>query len=116
MTATSLPIAATGAACCVTTLQEVMSEADALKSARVLKAIADHNRLRLLSIVKNGPEDGTCVCDLTEPLQLGQPTVSHHLKILVDAGLLLREKRGTWAYYTLAPQALQKAAELITEL
>ncbi|WP_246055570.1 ArsR/SmtB family transcription factor [Glutamicibacter uratoxydans] len=93
-----------------------MGEAEALQAAQILKAVADPNRLRLLSIVKNGPSDGTCVCDLTGPLQLGQPTVSHHLKILVDSGLLAREKRGTWAYYTLVPHALQKAAELITEL
>lgn len=116
MTATSLPLTAADAACCTTTAQETMSESAAYESARILKAIADPNRLRLLSIVKNGPGDGTCVCDLTEPLHLGQPTVSHHLKILVDAGLLTREKRGTWAYYRLSPQALQNAAALITEL
>ncbi|MET4097193.1 DNA-binding transcriptional ArsR family regulator [Arthrobacter sp. UYCu712] len=57
-----------------------------------------------------------CVCDLTEPLELGQPTVSHHLKILVDAGLLHREKRGTWAYYSLVPGALERTAAVVTGL
>lgn len=84
--------------------------------ARILKALSDPNRLRLLSIVKAGDGGEACVCDLTEPLDLGQPTVSHHLKILVDAGLLEREKRGTWAYYSLVPGALERAATIITGL
>lgn len=116
MTATPVADDAASAACCATCAAPVLAEAAARKTARLLKAIADPNRLRLLSIVKHGPSDGTCVCDLTEPLQLGQPTVSHHLKILVDSGLLAREKRGTWAYYTLVPGSLDKAAELISEL
>ncbi len=79
----------------------------------VFKALADPNRLRLLSIVKGEAGGESCVCDLTEPLDLGQPTVSHHLKILVDAGLLHREKRGTWAYYSLVPGALERTAGLL---
>lgn len=94
----------------------VLNAADAQESARILKALADPNRLRLLSIVKSGDGGEACVCDLTEPLDLGQPTVSHHLKILVDAGLLAREKRGTWAYYSLVPGALERAAAIITAL
>ncbi len=105
--------AAGEAACCIPTAQETLDEHTARDSARIFKALADPNRLRLLSIIKNGPADGTCVCDLTEPLQLGQPTVSHHLKILVEAGMLTREKRGTWAYYTLHPQALNQAVNFI---
>ena len=108
--------AAASAACCATWAGPVRAEAGARETGGLLRAIADPNRLRLLSIVKHGPADGTCVCDLTEPLQLGQPTVSHHLKILVDSGLLAREKRGTWAYYTLVPGSLDKAAALISEL
>ena len=80
------------------------------------KALADPNRLRLLSIVKAEASGESCVCDLTEPLDLGQPTVSHHLKILVDAGLLHREKRGTWAYYSLVPGALEQTAGLLASL
>jgi len=82
----------------------------------VFKALADPNRLRLLSIIKAAPSGSTCVCDLTGPLDLGQPTVSHHLKILVEAGLLRREKRGTWAYFSLAPGALEAVAGLLADL
>lgn len=116
MMATSAPLDAMDSTCCPVVASHVLGETSARDSARILKALADPNRLRLLSIVKNGPADGTCVCDLTEPLQLGQPTVSHHLKILVDSGLLAREKRGTWAYYTLKPNALENAAALIADL
>ena len=95
---------------------ETLNAEDAQQRALAFKALADPNRLRLLSIVKAGSDSGTCVCDLTEPLDLGQPTVSHHLKILVDAGLLHREKRGTWAYYSLVPGALEQTAGLLASL
>ena len=84
--------------CCEPSGRPVLNALEAQEAARILKALADPNRLRLLSIVKAGAEGEACVCDLTEPLELGQPTVSHHLKVLVDAGLLEREKRGIWAY------------------
>jgi len=74
-------------------------------SAR-LRALADPTRLRLVSIIAAYPGGEACVCHLTEPVGLSQPTVSHHLKILVDAGLLDREKRGVWAYYRVVPGAL----------
>ena len=96
--------------------QPVLSAEDARGKALVFKALADPNRLRLLSIVKAADGGEACVCDLTEPLDLGQPTVSHHLKILVDAGLLHREKRGTWAYYSLVPGAIEQTAGLLTSL
>ncbi|MHA7175832.1 ArsR/SmtB family transcription factor [Arthrobacter sp. Sr24] len=102
--------------CCEPSDRPVLNATDAQESARILKALSDPNRLRLLSIVKAGDGGESCVCDLTEPLDLGQPTVSHHLKILVDAGLLEREKRGTWAYYSIVPGALEKAATIITGL
>ncbi|PYI38026.1 transcriptional regulator [Arthrobacter psychrolactophilus] len=102
--------------CCEPSSQPVLNAVDAQESARVLKALSDPNRLRLLSIVKAGDGGEACVCDLTEPLDLGQPTVSHHLKILVDAGLLEREKRGTWAYYSLVPGALEAASARILGL
>jgi ArsR family transcriptional regulator len=102
--------------CCLPSDQPALSSEDAQQRAAMFKALADPNRLRLLSIVKAGESGEACVCDLTEPLDLGQPTVSHHLKILVEAGLLHREKRGTWAYYSLVPGALDKAAELVTSL
>ncbi len=102
--------------CCEPGGLPVLTAAQARRAARILKAVADPNRLRLLSIVKAGNGGEACVCDLTEALELGQPTVSHHLKILVDAGLFKREKRGTWAYYSLVPGALDRAASLITQL
>jgi ArsR family transcriptional regulator len=107
---------ATAELCCEPSGQPALTAADAQESARVLKALSDPNRLRLLSIVKAGEGGEACVCDLTEPLDLGQPTVSHHLKILVDAGLLEREKRGTWSYYSLVPGSLDRAAAMITQL
>lgn len=102
--------------CCEPGDPAALGAEEAQDSARILKALSDPNRLRLLSIVKAGDGGEACVCDLTEPLNLGQPTVSHHLKILVDAGFLKREKRGTWAYYSLVPGALEAAAGRILGL
>jgi ArsR family transcriptional regulator len=79
-----------------------------------LKAIADPARLRLLSMVAAHEGGEACVCDLTEPLGLSQPTVSHHLKVLVEGGLLTRDKRGVWAYYALVPGALDALAGVLT--
>lgn len=84
-----------------------ITAADAEQLARSLKAIADPARLRLLSLVAAHEGGEACVCDLTEPLGLSQPTVSHHLKILVEAGYLHREQRGTWAYYSLVPDTAE---------
>lgn len=113
----SLPLLepATDSACCPPAAP-TLGAAEAQNRAAVFKALADPNRLRLLSIVKAAESGESCVCDLTEPLDLGQPTVSHHLKILVDAGLLHREKRGTWAYYSLIPGALEHTAGLLESL
>jgi len=82
--------------------------------ARSLKALADPTRLRLISIVAASADQEACVCDLTEPVGLSQPTVSHHLKVLVDAGYLTRTQRGTWAYFRLVPGALDSVARLVT--
>ena len=71
-------------------------------------------RLRLISLVAAHSDGEACVCDLTEPVGLAQPTVSHHLKILVDAGILTREQRGKWAYYRLVPKTLADLAQLIS--
>jgi ArsR family transcriptional regulator len=100
----------------VPSAEPALSAEEAQQKALVFKALADPNRLRLLSIVKAGESGEACVCDLTEPLDLGQPTVSHHLKVLVEAGLLHREKRGTWAYYSLVPGALEQTAGLLATL
>jgi len=81
-----------------------LSKRDAERLARAFKLIADPARLRLLSLIAAAGE--VCQCDLQTPLRLSQPTVSHHLKVLVEAGLLEREKRGTWAFYRIVPSAL----------
>lgn len=107
---------ATDDSCCTPAPVPALGAEEAKQRALVFKALADPNRLRLLSMVKADQSGESCVCDLTEPLELGQPTVSHHLKILVDAGLLYREKRGTWAYYSLVPGALEQTAGLLTGL
>jgi ArsR family transcriptional regulator len=105
-----LTIDAVGASCCAPVTQEVLDQDDAERLARTLKALADPARLRLLSIVAAHEKAEACVCDLTEPVGLSQPTVSHHLKVLVDAGFLSRSKRGTWAYYRIVPGSLDAIA------
>jgi ArsR family transcriptional regulator len=101
------------AACCAPITREVISEPDAESFARTLKAVADPARLRLISMVAAHEGREACVCDLTEPLGLAQPTVSHHLKVLVEAGILSRSKRGTWAYYQLVPGSLDSIAGVL---
>ena len=107
----ALPL--TDMACCAPLTREPLSAAAAGALALTLKAIADPTRLRLLSMVAAHEGGEACVCDLTEPLGLTQPTVSHHLKVLVDAGLLTRDKRGVWAYFALVPGALDSLAAVL---
>lgn len=116
MTASDTRTPGTDDACCVPTAVPALSTEDAARQALAFKALSDPNRLRLLSIVKAGNDGEACVCDLTAPLDLGQPTVSHHLRILVDAGLLQREKRGTWAYYSLVPGSLERIAATLSAI
>lgn len=105
-----LPVAAgpitRAGACCTPVTGAPMDAEDAERTARTLKALADPARLRLLSIIAAHEGGEACVCDLTEPVGLSQPTVSHHLKVLTEAGFVTREKRGVWAYYTLVPEAV----------
>ena len=101
---------AAGAACCAPLTRETITPTEADTFARRLKALADPVRLRLVSIVAASEGQEACVCDLIEPVGLSQPTVSHHLKILTEAGFLSRSKRGTWAYYRLVPGSLDAAA------
>ncbi|GAB4064382.1 metalloregulator ArsR/SmtB family transcription factor [Angustibacter speluncae] len=102
---TTLPLTDTRVCCPPATGTPISAEA-AERLAATLKALAEPTRLRLLSIVASHEGREACVCDLTDPVGLSQPTVSHHLKVLVDAGLLEREKRGVWAYYRLVPERL----------
>ena len=98
------------AACCSPVAGSALDQASAERLAALLKALAEPTRLRLLSLVAARPDGEACICDLTEPVALSQPTVSHHMKVLVDAGLLTREQRGKWAYYRLVPDALDDIA------
>ena len=92
--------------CRAPVLQGRLGRADAVHLAAGFKAIADPARLQLLSFVAAQPSGEACVCHLTTPLGLSQPTVSHHLKVLYEAGLLDRERRGTWVYYRIVPAEL----------
>ena len=109
--ATVLPVS-TG--CCSPVVGQVITPTDAATVAARLKALADPARLRLVSLVAAHDGQEACVCDLTEPVGLSQPTVSHHLKILAEADILTREQRGKWAYYRLVPDTLTDLARLIT--
>lgn len=95
-------------------LKEPLTAAQATDLATLLKALADPTRLRLVSMVAAHDGGEACVCELTEPLGLTQPTISHHLKVLIDAGILTRDKRGVWAYYALVPGALDAVAAVLT--
>jgi ArsR family transcriptional regulator, arsenate/arsenite/antimonite-responsive transcriptional repressor len=101
-TTTALP---TASACCAPLGAAGLSDDQAEATARVFKALADPHRVKIVNRLATSPEP-VCVCEFTEPLGLSQPTVSHHLKKLVQAGLLEREQRGTWAYYSLRRDAL----------
>ncbi|GAA0956073.1 hypothetical protein GCM10009550_41690 [Actinocorallia libanotica] len=88
---------------------------EAERIARVFKAVADPTRIQILAMIESSPSGEACVCDLTDPLGLTQPTVSHHLKILVDVGLLTRAKRGTWSWYAPAPDRPAALHALLTQ-
>jgi ArsR family transcriptional regulator len=104
---------ATISECCAPLLQEPLEAHEADQLAAALKVLADPARLRLLSLIQAQPDSEACVCHLVEPLGLSQPTVSHHLKILVQAGLLTREQRGSWAYYRVLPEPLVAIRSLL---
>ena len=92
---------------------QVIKPDEAATLAAGFKALSDPARLRLISLVAAHADQEACVCDLTEPVGLSQPTVSHHLRLLVEAGILSREQRGKWAYYKLVPDTLNALAGLI---
>lgn len=94
------------AACCAPPAGQALDAASAERLAAILKVLAEPTRLRLLSLVAANDDSEECICNLTELVGVSQPTVSHHMKLLVDAGLLEREQRGKWAYYRLVPGAL----------
>jgi ArsR family transcriptional regulator len=100
-------------ACCAPLTQGPLSSQQAEQVAPLLKALADPVRLRLMSLVASRDGGEACVCDLTDAFDLSQPTISHHLKVLHEAGLLDREKRGVWVYYRARAEALASLGALI---
>lgn len=112
--ARTLPVLESTALCCAGALTAPLERADAADLAALLKAVADPVRLQLLSIIRAADNHEACVCDLTDAVALSQPTISHHLRILTDAGLLTRERRASWAWYTLVPSRLTDLASIFT--
>jgi ArsR family transcriptional regulator len=102
-------------ACCSPLTQEPLSQEQAAQASVLLRAMADPVRLRLMSLVASHEGGEACVCDLNDAFELSQPTISHHLKVLHDNGLLDREKRGVWVYYRVRREALAGLANLIGE-
>jgi ArsR family transcriptional regulator len=98
---------ATGAsmpACCPDGFAAALDRADAEGLAALLKALSDPTRVQLVSLIASAATGECCACDLTAPVGLSQPTVSHHLKVLTEAGLITREQRGTWAWFRIVPE------------
>lgn len=108
------PADADAAACCLPRLQTSLDETTATELAEILKAVADPVRLRLVSIVANAPSGEVCACDLPGLVDRSQPTVSHHLSLLVKAGILAREQRGKWAWFRLRPERLAALADALS--
>ncbi|AWB88497.1 ArsR/SmtB family transcription factor [Salinibacterium hongtaonis] len=115
---TSLPVISgpTGAeaSCCSPASEGAIDDGTAQDLAKVFKALGDPSRVKLLSLIAGSAEGELCACDLTEPVGLSQPTVSHHLKLLVEAGLVSREQRGRWAYYRSTTGVLVEATRNLT--
>ncbi|MBS2964223.1 helix-turn-helix transcriptional regulator [Actinocrinis puniceicyclus] len=102
------------APCCSPLAREPLSGAEAATLAPVFKALADPVRLRLFSLIASSAGGQACVCDLTVAFEVSQPTISHHLRVLREAGLVDCERRGTWVYYWLLPNALARLSALLT--
>ncbi|MEX1217314.1 MAG: metalloregulator ArsR/SmtB family transcription factor [Acidimicrobiales bacterium] len=99
--------------CCGTARDIPLSEPDSEELAAVFAALADPVRLRLLSLLSSSPNGEVCACDLVTPVGKSQPTVSHHLKVLHDAGLVSREKRGVWVWYKVETAKLKQLSETL---
>ena len=99
--------------CCAPLGGEALSDAEAVQIEQVFKALADRHRVKILNRLLAADGEAVCVCDLEDLLGLKQPTVSYHLKQLLTAGIVTREKRGSYAYFSLAPEALERVRELL---
>ncbi|HXZ71781.1 MAG TPA: metalloregulator ArsR/SmtB family transcription factor [Streptosporangiaceae bacterium] len=102
------------AACCPPLSREPLSAEQAAQVAPLLKALAEPVRLRLMSLIASHPGGEACVCDLNDAFDLTQPTISHHLKVLHEAGLLNRDKRGVWVYYAVVPSVMDSLAAVLS--
>ncbi|MEV4675171.1 MULTISPECIES: ArsR/SmtB family transcription factor [Actinomadura] len=102
----------TAPACCAPLSDSALSEAEAAELAKVFKALSDPVRLRLLNMIASVDGDEACVCDLTGAFDLTAPTISHHLKVLRQTGLIEGERRGTWVYYRVVPDRLTRLSGL----
>lgn len=111
--ALTAPLITETQSCVPLDLSATLTRAHAEQLAKLLKAIADPTRLQLVSFIQSSNDAEACVCNLTEPLGLSQPTISHHLKVLTDAGIIIREKRGTWAWYSVNQERWQQLAPLL---
>ena len=111
---TELQVANSDLACCPPLFAEPILAADAEVAARVFKALSDPTRVRLLSIVAASAGQEACVCDLLPDVGLSQPTVSHHLKVLHEAGILDRERRGSWVFYRIRPETLAQIRKALS--
>lgn len=103
-----------GGACCTPLTRSPLDEGRAENLARMFKALGDPIRLQMVSLIAQHPGGESCVCDLSPSFELSQPTVSHHLKVLREAGLLERERRGTWVYYRVVPAALAQLSAVLS--
>ncbi|MGB3376277.1 MAG: metalloregulator ArsR/SmtB family transcription factor [Microbacterium sp.] len=112
----SIPQTIDATGCCAPRITTSLTTEDAERVARVFKALGDPTRIRLLSLIAADSDGEACICDLTEPVGLSQGTVSHHMKLLTDAGLVTREQRGKWAYFALSDGALNAAAASLQTL
>jgi len=117
MTTSPLPLLASDlAACCSPLSGGALDEETAERLARIFHALGDRHRVRLLSLIAAADGGEACICDLVAPVGLAQPTISHHMKLLVEAGLVTRDQRGKWAYYRLAPEAAAPLSDMLRVL
>lgn len=111
---TSLPVLTpTAVTCCSPVTGGLIDDKAAESLARMFKALGDPTRVKLLSMIAAADAQEACICDLTDPVGLAQPTVSHHMKLLVEAGLVMREQRGKWAYFSIVPGILESLASAL---
>jgi ArsR family transcriptional regulator, arsenate/arsenite/antimonite-responsive transcriptional repressor len=101
--------------CCAPLTREPLAQADAVDLAPMFKALGDPVRLRLLSLIACHDGGEACVCELTDAFDLSAPTISHHLKVLRESGLITSERRGTWIYYRVSPDVIARASAILGE-